>query len=166
MIKQGWTSRSRWWISGVVTATCLLVADRLVESPTRAAGVGTLPREVLAVRQAVRQKMAIQTDDPLLKRMQREHTGTDVLAFRLPSRMRPIEVHRSGGAMWRLAALTAHRVGQVPVVVVLGRATVNRKPTLGGQLFVVALCDPKCPQRTRICLMFTTPRPPADRVAP
>ena len=57
MIKQGWTSRSRWWISGVVTATCLLVADRLVESPTKAAGVGTLPREVLAVRQAVRQKM-------------------------------------------------------------------------------------------------------------
>ena len=163
MIKQGWTSRSRWWISGVVTATCLLVADRLVESPTKAVGVGTLPREVLAVRQAVRQKMAIQTDDPLLKRMQREHNGTDVLAFQLPTRMRPIEVHRSGGPLWRLSALTAEQVGQVPVVLLLGKATVTRKPVLGGQLFVVALSDPKRPERTRICMMFTTPLPPAKR---
>ena len=145
---------------------CWIVADRMVESPVEGAGADTLPREVLAVRQAVRQKMTCKTNDPLLKRMQRECAGTDVLAFQLPSRMRPVEVHRSGGAMWRLAALTAQRVGQVPVVVVLGRATVNRKPALGGQLFVVALCDAKCPRRTRICLMFTTPRPPADRVAP
>jgi len=58
--------------------------------------------------------------------------------------------------MWRLSALTAERVGQVPVVLLLGRATVKRKPTLGGQLFVVALCDPKRPERTRICMMFTT----------
>ena len=58
--------------------------------------------------------------------------------------------------MWRLSALTAQQVGQVPVVVVLGRATVNSKSALGGQLFVVGLCDPGHPERTRICMMFTT----------
>ena len=106
--------------------------------------------------QAVRKQLMQKTDNPLLQRMQREHKGTDVLAFQLPTRSRPNEVHRSGGPMWRLSALTAERVGQVPVVLLLGRATVKRKPTLGGQLFVVALCDPKRPERTRICMMFTT----------
>ena len=144
---------------------CWIVADRMVESPVEGAGTDTLPREVLAVCQAVRQKMTCQTNDPLLKRMQRECAGTDVLAFQLPLRMRPTVVRRSGEAIWRFSGRVAHRVGQVPVVVVFGRAPDNRKPSPGGQLFVVAMCDPNCPRRTRICLMFTTPRPPADRMA-
>ena len=165
MSNQGRTSRSRWWMFGVAMVACWIIADRLAGAPAEAAGANTLPREVLAVRRAVRQKMTRKTDDPLLKRMQRECVGTDVLAFQLPLRMRPMVVRRSGEAIWRGSGQVAHRVGQVPVVVVFGRASDNRQPAIGGQLFVVATCDPKCPRRTRICLMFTTPRPPAERMA-
>ena len=147
---------TRWLTTALVLSSCWMLGECASETQTEAAGARKLPREVLAVRQAVRKQLMQKTDNPLLQRMQREHKGTDVLAFQLPTRSRPIEVHRSGGPMWRLSALTAERVGQVPVLLLLGRATVKRKPTLGGQLFVVALCDPKRPERTRICMMFTT----------
>ena len=165
MSNQGRTSRSGWWIFGIALVACWIVADRLAGAPAEAVSTDSLPREVLAVRRAVRQTMTRKTNDPLLKRRQRECAGTDVLAFQLPLRMRPMAVRRSGEAIWRVSGQVAHRVGQVPVVVVFGRASDNRQPALGGQLFVVATCDPKFPRRTRICLMFTTPRPPAERMA-
>ena len=150
---------ARWLMMAVLVVTCGKVGQWTTDtSPEVFGGPGgqRLPREVLAVQQAVRKRLGLETNNPLLKRIQRQHRGTDVLAYQLPTRMRPIEVHRSGAAMWRLSALTAQQVGQVPVVVVLGRATVNSKSTLGGQLFVVGLCDPGHPKRTRICMMFTT----------
>lgn len=150
---------TRWLATAVVLSSCWMLGECASEAQTETAGARKLPREVLAVQQAVRKQLMQKTANPLLQRMQREHKGTDVLAFQLPTRSRPIEVHRSGGPMWRLSARTAEQVGQVPVVVVLGRATAKRKPTLGGQLFVVALCDPKRPARTRICMMFTTSVP-------
>lgn len=155
----------RWLMMAIVVATCWMLCESMTETSSEATESRRLPREVVAVQQAVRKRLGLATDNPLLKRMQREHNGTDVLAFQLPTRMRPIEVHRSGGPTWRLSALTAEQVGQVPVVVLLGKATLRGKPALGGQLFVVALSDPKRPERTRICMMFTTSVPPAHRAA-
>ncbi|GEM_PF-2502467 len=164
-----------WLAMSLVVLTCWVIGECQSEIPagagagcgcggrsleaTESAVVGKLPVEVTAVQRAVRQQLILKTDNRLLRRLQREHSGTDVLAYQFPTRMRPVVVHRSGGAMWRLSALTANRVGQVPVIVVLGRggvAGVVKKPGWGGQLFVLALCDPKRPERTRICMMFTT----------
>ncbi len=164
-----------WLAMSLVVLTCWVMGECQSEIPagagagagcggrsleaTESAVVGKLPVEVAAVQRAVRQQLILKTDNRLLRRLQREHSGTDVLAYQFPTRMRPVVVHRSGGAMWRLSSLTANRVGQVPVIVVLGRggvAGVVKQPGWGGQLFVLALCDPKRPERTRICMMFTT----------
>ena len=147
---------ARWMMMAVVVAMCWMLSESVTGTSSRATESRRLPREVLAVQQAVRKQLGVATDNPLLKRMQREHNGTDVLAFQLPTRMRPIEMHRSGGPAWRLSALTAERVGQIPVVVLLGKARVTGKSALGGQIFVVALSGPKHSERTRICMMFTT----------
>ena len=110
-----------WMMMAVVVAMCWMLSESVTGTSSRATESRRLPREVLAVQQAVRKQLGVATDNPLLKRMQREHNGTDVLAFQLPTRMRPIEMHRSGGPAWRLSALTAERVGQIPVVVLLGK---------------------------------------------
>ncbi|MEC7557838.1 MAG: hypothetical protein VYA32_11700 [Planctomycetota bacterium] len=167
MMRSGKTQLSQWLIIALFVVICGMCRETVIgnlfqpvaRQPRR---LEKLPREVLVIQQAVKKQIARKTNNPLLNRIQREHVGTDVLAYQLPTRMRPTVVHRTGGAMWRLSTWTAHKVGQVPVMVVLGDANVAAEPACGGQLFVVGLCDPRIPDRTRICMMLTTSIPLAN----
>ena len=167
MMRSGKTLPSQWLMFALFVVICGMCHETVIGNPfqpvaSQSKRFEKLPREVLVIQQAVKKQIARKTNNPLLNRIQREHVGTDVLAYQLPTRMRPTVVHRSGGAMWRLSTWTAHEVGQVPVMVVLGDAGAGREPACGGQLFVVGLCDPRIPDRTRICMMLTTSIPLAN----
>ena len=127
MMRSGKTLPSQWLMFALFVVICGMCHETVIGNPfqpvaSQSKRFEKLPREVLVIQQAVKKQIARKTNNPLLNRIQREHVGTDVLAYQLPTRMRPIVVHRSGGDLWRLSTWTADKVGQVPVVVVLGDA--------------------------------------------
>ncbi len=135
------------------TASTIWARDRDRDDVSR-----KLPAEVLLVQQALRKKLSERPGDPALQLFRERVVGTDVLAYHLPTRMRPVSVDRSGPGLWKLAACAADTGGQVPVVLLLGKTPMARKPTPGGQLFIVATCDPRRRQSPRIAMMLITPR--------
>lgn len=159
-----WNDRSNWPTIGLVllfAGSLLLPVASALSTPRTASQGNRLPREVELVRQAVRDRLfAPGPSDQLMARLRREHRGTDVLAYQMPGRSRPVRVARAGPGAWKLSQLTARELGLVPVLVVLGDA--GARPAPGGQLFVMALVNASRPARTRIVLMFTTPRPPGS----
>ena len=102
-----------------------------------------------------------QTDGPLLtSALHARHEALGAKLAEFGGWSMPLEYAGAGVVKEHTAVREAVGVFDVSH---LGKATVTRKPVLGGQLFVVALSDPKRPERTRICMMFTTPLPPAKR---